>query len=140
ILERGQGSEARVELPDGRRGWIPRSALAVSGQPPELTDRIQSLLGTPYLWGGRTPAAFDCSGFTQQVMAERGVELPRDAWQQRTACEAPRDGGPPSEGDLLFFGPPRGRIAHVGIALGAGYFADCRGAVRIASIVAGNPL
>ena len=73
-------------------------------------------------------------------MAERGVKLPRDAWQQRTACAPARAGSPPAEGDLLFFGTPRGRIAHVGIALGGGYFADCRGVVRIASLSVGNPL
>ena len=140
IPERRQGGHVRVELPDGRRGWVPRSALSGPGGPPTLAARIQSLLGTPYLWGGRTPAAFDCSGFTQQVMAERGVRLPRDAWQQRTACARLRSGESAAEGDLVFFGTPRGRIAHVAIALGGGYFADCRGAVRIASLSAGNPL
>jgi cell wall-associated NlpC family hydrolase len=141
ILERRKAGHARVELPDGRRGWVRRSALrATNDAPARLTDRIRSLLGTPYLWGGRTPQAFDCSGFAQQVLAEQGVRLPRDAWQQRSTCERLGSRESMREGDLLFFGPPHGRVAHVGISLGLGYFADCRGVVRIASVDERNPL
>ncbi|TMQ54956.1 MAG: NlpC/P60 family protein, partial [Candidatus Eisenbacteria bacterium] len=73
----------RLELPDGRRAWVPAKSVVVGSRPHvRLLDRVRGLLGVPYLWGGRTALGFDCSGFTQQVLSEQGVALPRDAWQQ----------------------------------------------------------
>jgi len=130
-----------VELPDGRRGWVPRAALAPVGGPvPALPDRIAGLLGTPYLWGGRTPLGWDCSGYTQQVLVERGISLPRDAHEQFLACEALAASEAGQPGDLVFFGTPRARIQHVGMALGGGWFSDCRGRTRLASLDRGNPM
>ncbi len=131
----------RVELPDGRRGQVPARALAHGRtRPPALLDRVRTLLGVPYLWGGRTPAAFDCSGFTQQVLAEQGVRLPRDAHHQYRATHALARGDSDQPGDLVFFGRPGERIGHVGLGLGGGWFAHCRGVVRINSIDPSNPM
>ena len=41
---------------------------------------------------------------------------------------------------MAFFRRPGEQASHVGIALGEGYFAHCRGRVAIASIDRGNPL
>jgi len=141
IPGRAAGTFREIELPDGRRGWVPRSALATSTSPrPSMADRVKSLLGSPYLWGGRTPAGFDCSSYVQQVLAERGVALPRDAWEQRAACRELDHPGQLEEGDLVFFGVPRGRVSHVALALGGGYVTDCRGRVRIVALEPRNPL
>jgi peptidoglycan DL-endopeptidase CwlO len=74
--------------------------------------------GVPYLWGGATPAAFDCSGLVMYVFAQHGVFLPHYSGSQFLLGQkvgitelAP--------GDVVFFGSP---IHHVGIYLGAGYF------------------
>jgi hypothetical protein len=130
-----------LELPDARRGWVERSAVALPGDaPPSLVDRMTSLLGVPYLWGGRTPAGFDCSAFVQQVLLEQGIPLPRDAAQQRKACRPLRPGEDSAPGDLAFFADRSGRIAHVGISLTAEVFVHARGRVVIASLNRDNPL
>jgi hypothetical protein len=129
----------RVELPDGRCGWLPAATLAGT-RAPGLAERVKTLLGAPYLWGGRSPAGFDCSGFVQQVLLEQGRSLPRDARHQCAACRRLPGREQPAVGDLAFFRRPGEPASHVGIGLGAGYYAHCRGRVAIASIEAGNPL
>jgi len=131
-----------VELPDGRRGWVEAAALAGSrAAAPPVHERLRTLLGAPYLWGGRTVAGFDCSGLVQVVLAEQGLGLPRDAHDQWRACRALPAGAPVREGDLAFFSThPRARRTHVGIALGGNYFAHCRGRVRIDSLTPGEVL
>jgi len=136
-----RGRWRRVELPSGARGWVPRRAVAVgrSGRP-RLVDRIRGLLGTPYLWGGRTAAGIDCSGLTQQLLAEQGVAIPRDAGHQYRAGKRLKAGESPRPGDLVFFRDRAGRIGHVGLALGGGYFVQSRGVVRLSSMDVENPL
>jgi len=130
-----------LELPDARRGWVERSAIGLSGEaPPPLVDRLTSLLGVPYLWGGRTPAGYDCSAFVQQVLLEQGIALPRDASQQREACRPLRQGEEPVPGDLAFFAERSGRIGHVGVSLAGGLFVHARGRVGMGSLSPDNPL
>lgn len=139
----GRVSRGRIqlELPDARRGWAERSAVALPGDArPSLADRVTGLLGSPYLWGGRTPAGYDCSAFVQQALLEQGIPLPRDAAQQRDACRPLRGGEDPRPGDLAFFADRTGRIAHVGIALSPEVFVHARGRVLLASLDSRNPL
>ena len=131
IAGRRLGSHRRVELPDGRRGWVPAASLALRGEKPALLERVLSLLGVPYHWGGRTALGFDCSGFTQQVLAEQGVSLPRDAVHQLGASRRLSSGEKPQPGDLIFFAASGHPPGHVGIGLGGGYFAHCRGMVLV---------
>jgi cell wall-associated NlpC family hydrolase len=131
----------QLELPDSRRGWVERSTLALpSDAAPSIVDRLTSLLGTPYLWGGRTPAGFDCSAFVQQVLFEQGISMPRDAADQRRACRPLRAGEEPRPGDLAFFALRSGKIGHVGMSLGAGLFVHARGRVCLASLDTSNML
>ncbi|WP_394863479.1 C40 family peptidase [Paraclostridium bifermentans] len=43
----------------------------------------KQFLGTPYVWGGTTPAGFDCSGFTQYVVKQAtGIDITRTSSSQ----------------------------------------------------------
>lgn len=71
-------------------------------------------LGTQYVYGGTTPAGFDCSGFTSFAFAKAGKRLPRTAAQQQRAAKRVST---PRPGDLVFIGA---RAHHVGIYVGNG--------------------
>jgi cell wall-associated NlpC family hydrolase len=104
-----------------------RAAVAASPLPPEalaaeLVVRSLALVDTPYRYGGRTPAGFDCSGFVGYVFAESaGIPLPRrseEIW--RIGERVARD--ELAVGDLVFFNTLGRRFSHVGIYIGDGVF------------------
>lgn len=75
-------------------------------------------MGTPYLWGGTSPAGFDCSGFIQHAFAQNGKTLPRTVAQMWDKGEkVPK----PEKGDLVFFETRTGP-SHAGIYLGSNKF------------------
>ncbi|SPF52483.1 Cell wall-associated hydrolase, invasion-associated protein [Candidatus Desulfosporosinus infrequens] len=94
------------------------SSTEISG----IVSETKRLLGTAYLWGGTTPAGFDCSGFTQYVFASQGIELPRISRDQaKIGTAVPYNNLQP--GDLVFFSfTGNGTISHVGIYLGNSQF------------------
>jgi hypothetical protein len=141
IPGRLRGRFRRVELPDGVRGWVRARDLALGDRRARpLAARVRDLLGVPYLWGGRTPAGLDCSGLSQMLLAEQGLQLPRDAGDQERACRPLGAGESPRAGDLAFFGARGGPAAHVGVVLGSGLYIHARGRVRMNHLKSSNIL
>ncbi|SDX87698.1 Cell wall-associated hydrolase, NlpC family [Modestobacter sp. DSM 44400] len=80
-------------------------------------------VGVPYQWGGTDPASgLDCSGLTQRVFADLGIDLPRTSSQQATAGRAVGSLADAQPGDLVFFDYSSSRtgVDHVGIYIGNG--------------------
>ena len=70
----------------------------------------ESLVGTPYRWGGRSGFGIDCSGLVQLACDLSGTRVARDSDQQRDTIGAPlEDETPLRRNDLVFF------PGHVGI-------------------------
>ncbi len=80
----------------------------------------ENYLGVPYVYGGSSPAGFDCSGFTGYVYSQLGVTLPRSSSSQASYGVAVEKSDL-MPGDLLFFNT-RGGISHVGLYVGNGTF------------------
>jgi len=100
-----------------------RSSSATTATESAVVSQAQKYLGVPYLWGGTDPAkGLDCSGFTQLVYGNLGIDLPRTSSQQATAGEAVASMADARPGDLLFFdnSSSRAGIDHVGIYIGNG--------------------
>lgn len=117
----------KVRLVDGREGWIQSGDVQERPTKPLSIDETIALakkfLGVTYTWGGRSSFGYDCSGFTQMLMRQHGVLMPRDAdvqaaWNGVTAVDR-KDLKP---GDLLFFGDSPQHITHTGMYIGNGQF------------------
>ena len=99
------------------------TGFAASGTGAEVVGAATKYLGVPYAWGGTDPASgLDCSGLTQRVYADLGIDLPRTAAQQATAGRPVASLAEAQPGDLVFFdnSSSRGGIDHVGIYVGGG--------------------
>jgi len=63
----------------GRPGGAPLPVGGdVSGIRKQIVNTALGYQGIPYVWGGKTPRGFDCSGLTSYVYRQFGINLP--AW------------------------------------------------------------
>ena len=118
----------------------PRAPSAASaGAANDILFRAFGLVGTPYRWGGNTPAGgFDCSGLVDYIYRTAArIELPRtsrdmavmDGQKVRRMTQL-------ASGDLVFFDID-GAISHVGVYVGKGRFVhapNSGGTVRLDDI------
>jgi cell wall-associated NlpC family hydrolase len=95
---------------------------SAGGQGSAVVDAATKYLGVPYQWGGTDPrTGLDCSGLTQRVFADVGIDLPRTSSQQATAGRPVAGLTNAQPGDLVFFDySSRPGIDHVGIYVGDG--------------------
>ena len=150
------GAWMNVELPDSRKGFVPSLSVAEydtwkknTHPTPDGVERMaRSLLGIPYLWGGTSTKAMDCSGFTKTVYLMNGLQLNRDANQQ---ADEGMDVAPGEKfenlrkGDLVCFGRKANsekpeRITHVGMYLANRVFIHASGMVHLSSLDPASPI
>lgn len=91
-------------------GWVPLQSVA-EGFSDDAVIVAESLLGTPYLWGGNSRNGIDCSGLVQAALHACGIACPGDADLQEAAFVPVDD---IRRGDLLFW------PGHVAMACGDG--------------------
>ena len=86
----------------------------------DVVDFAARFIGRPYVWGAEGPHSFDCSGLTQYVYQEFGIELPRRAIDQSKAGDPA--GRRLQRGDLVFFSTDtrHSLVTHVGLYEGNG--------------------
>lgn len=96
------------------------ASTSKTGNGSTVVEFAQSLIGTPYVYGGTTPNGFDCSGFVQYVYSHFGVSLPRTTTQQEN-CGTQISVSEAQPGDLYFWGS-KGSTYHVAIAIGNGQY------------------
>ncbi len=116
----------QVRLVDGRLAYVQKGDVSSEAAPLDIEATLQlayKFMGVTYTWGGTSSYGFDCSGYTQMLLRQRGIVLPRDAdvqaaWSGFVAVDLDRL----RPGDLLFFGDQGSRITHTGMYAGDGAF------------------
>jgi hypothetical protein len=89
-----------------------------------LEKMVKELQGSPYVWAEEGPNQFDCSGYMYYMYGSMGIEIPRVAREQAKKGTLIHT-DELRYGDLIFFDTERkrrGRITHVGMYLGNGWF------------------
>lgn len=134
VKEKPGGRWLLAKLPDGRTAWVQQGDVKLykSGADipkgdmtiPEMVKFSRRFLGLPYTWGGRSSFGYDCSGFVQMLMRQRGYSIPRDAdVQAQWSGFEPVSVRHLKAGDVLFFGHDE-KITHTGMYIGHGKFID----------------
>lgn len=120
------GRWIHVQLVDGTTAWVQHGDVSTDPTPltiPQMIDLAHRFLGTTYTWGGVSSFGFDCSGFTQMLERQRGIEMPRDAdLQAAWSGVVPVKRADLQPGDLLYFGSSPAKITHTGMYIGNGKF------------------
>lgn len=112
------GADVPAESPSDSPAETPSETPSDSSQASnDVTAIAQDLVGSPYTFGGNSPAGFDSSGFINYVFAQVGVDLDRthaDMWNNNGHMVSQ-----PSPGDVVFFeNTYQPGISHSGIYLG----------------------
>ncbi len=155
------GAWQKVAIADGRTGYLPKSSVQnfdkwLDSRNPTAENIIataKQFIGVPYMWGGTSIKAVDCSGFCKSTYFLNGIILARDASQQcytgdniditkyvndsTYTVEALSN---LKKGDLIFFGTKgtpekKERVTHVGIYIENGIFIHSATKVRINSLI-----
>ena len=108
----------QTQQPAQQQQSAPVASSSISGS--AVAAYAKRFSGVPYVYGGKTPSGFDCSGFTSYVYAHFGKNI--GGWtvpQESAGTQISVSQAQP--GDLLFWGA-RGNTYHVAIYLGGGQY------------------
>lgn len=90
-------------------------ASSASGSLGAVVSAAYSGVGQPYVFGGKGPGGWDCSGFTAWAYAQAGITIPSQTTAIRTSGQFVRT-STPKPGDLVY----QNGGSHVGIYVGNG--------------------
>ena len=110
------------EEEDEETGETVRHTTTTSGDTTgsSIVKYAQQFVGNPYVWGGESLTnGADCSGFTQAVFSDMGIDIGRTAAEQAEGGEEV-DLDDIQAGDILYYYNDEGRIGHVTIYNGDG--------------------
>jgi LysM repeat protein len=115
----------------------PAPQMAVGGGGGTVVANAMKYLGYRYVFGGTSPAGFDCSGFVYYIHNRSGDPVGRGMWQQYNGgAHIPMSALQP--GDTVFFANTyMPGLSHDGIYIGGGQFihaSDERTGVTISSL------
>ena len=111
----------------------PKTADTGNPSATEIIKNAQKYMGVPYVWGGDTPTGWDCSGYTQYVMRESGITIPRTAAEQYATGIAVNKNDL-KVGDMVFFTTYKPGASHVGFYMGDGKFIHASSAAKKVTI------
>jgi murein DD-endopeptidase len=100
---------------------VPEPVLQPTPEPSQASDAAIfaiAQLGSPYKFGGTSPAGFDCSGLVRYSYGLAGVTLPRETREQRKVTRRLEPDDTLATGDLLFFNYGQNAPLHVGLYVG----------------------
>jgi cell wall-associated NlpC family hydrolase len=87
----------------------------------QIVSVAESLIGSPYRYGGASPKGFDCSGLVYYTHRQLDITVPRTTKQQAKHRPA-KNLASAKPGDILFFRIYGNRVSHVGIYAGNNQF------------------
>lgn len=121
LVPDGIVGEATKQLLLTVRGQEVSRAASDNRKGQQVVSFAKKFLGVPYVWAGRSPNGFDCSGFTYYIYTQQNMALPRMADEQFEVGLAVKKSDL-ALGDMVFFSTYEPGPSHVGIYIGNGQF------------------